>query len=152
MLLHPRSISGAIVTTALLLTSCKQGIQHDHELAAQAMSHCMNELGLTMTAYKSETPLGLESPSSSKERFNDLRSNEQKRKFITNAGCKIEQDHNQKQTGVITGIIEYKEECLKTVCPVEEKEFMASFPTTFPWQTLPRDAQEKELYGTIKNP
>ena len=112
----------------------------------------MNELGLTMTAYKSETPLGLESPSSSKERFNDLRSNEQKRKFITNAGCKIEQDHNQKQTGVITGIIEYKEECLKTVCPVVEKEFMASFPTTFPWQTLPRDAEEKELYGAIKNP
>ena len=152
MLLHPRSISGAIVTTALLLTSCKQGIQDNHEVAFQAMSHCMNELGLTMTAYKSETPLGLESPSSSKERFNDLRSNEQKRKFITNAGCKIEQDHNQKQTGVITGIIEYKEECLKTVCPVVEKEFMASFPTTFPWQTLPRDAEEKELYGAIKNP
>ena len=152
MLLHPRPISGAIVTTALLLTSCKQGIQHDHELAAQAMSHCMNELGLAMTAYKSETPLGPESPSFSKERFNDLRSNEQKRKIITNAGCKIEQDHNQKQTGVITGIIEYKEECLNTVCPAVEKEFMASFPTTCPWNTLPRDAEEKEIYSTINNP
>ena len=102
MLLHPRSISGAIVTTALILTSCKQGIQHNHELAFEAMSHCMNELGLAMTAYKSETPLSPESPSSSKECFNDLRSNEQKRKFITNAGCKIEQDHNQKQNEVIT--------------------------------------------------
>ena len=152
MLLHPRSILGAIISTALLLTSCKQGIQHDHELAAQAMSHCMNELGLAMTAYKSETPLGPESPSFSKERFNDLRSNEQKRKFISNAGCNIEQDHNQKQTGVITGIIEYKEECLNTVCPAVEKEFMASFPTTCPWNTLPRDAEEKEIYSTINNP
>lgn len=152
MLIHPRSMSGSIVTTALLLIGCKQSLQHEHELAAQAMSHCMNELGLALTAYKSQTPLGPESPSFSKERFNDLKSNEQKRRFITKAGCKIEQDANQKQTGIITGIIEYKEECIKTVCPAVKKEFMASFPATFPWHTLPEHAEEKELYRTINNP